>query len=511
MSARFGSRATAVLASPWVFRAFLVVNLVLPFCTHFYPTLDGPAHLYNAQLLKCYLLGDEAVRAWFELHPLPVPNWLDHALLAGLLTAFPGWMAEKALVLIYIATMALGFRRLLRTLAPGNEALALLVFPLIHGCLFNMGFFNFSLGVALWFFAVAEGVKWLEDQRNRRLFVLTALGTLLYFSNVLAFALAGFTLGCALLWNMQHAARGAWSQLLRQGVMVLLVLLPGLICFAWFSSGTDLPAADGTRPLTELLDWLWTARPLKWTRYAEEGRFALLFVVLLAALLVPLAFTRRQRARWSHVLLPPMLLVLTLYFVTPDTAHAGMMSDRYCYLFFIVFSALLATAVHMRWHTMLLACVAGLVQLALTAEQLLHTRLRLDVHATAMHNASRFLDDHATVQPVNLSSDWNEGHLSNYLGTDRPLFIMENYEARLGWFPLRWKNEELWPHCIGDRPSYGVQCRTDGGSLPDHVVVYGDLSRLTDDQRLLLDLTGHYALVHTDAAGPLAVFTLRQR
>lgn len=500
-----------MLASPWVFRAFLVVNLVLPFCTHFCPTLDGPAHLYNAQLLKCYLLGDEAVRAWFELHPLPVPNWLDHALLAGLLTVLPGWLAEKALVLIYIAGMALGFRRLVRTLAPGNEALALLVFPLIHGCLFNMGFFNFSLGVALWFFAVAEGLKWLEDQRNRRLFVLTALGTLLYFSNVLACALAGFTLGCAVLWNTRNSSSGRWSMLLKQMSALLLVFLPGLTCFAWFSSGTDLPAADGGRPFGELLDWLWTARPLKWTRYEEEGHIALLFAAVLAALLFSLVFARRERTRWSHVLLPPMLLVLTLYCVTPDTAHAGMMSDRYCYLFFVLFSAWLATAVRVRWYTVLLGCVAGLVQLALTAEQLLHTRLRLDVHATAMHNASRFLDDHATVQPVNLSSDWNEGHLSNYLGTDRPLFIMENYEARLGWFPLRWKNEELWPQCIGDRLSYGVQCRTDGGSWPDHVVVHGDLSRLKVDQRLLLDLAGHYALVHTDAAGPLAVFTLRKR
>lgn len=500
-----------MLASPWVFRAFLLVNMVLPFCTHFYPTLDGPAHLYNAQLLKCYLLGDEAVRAWFALHPLPVPNWLDHALLAGLLTVLPGWLAEKTLVLIYIAGMAIGFRRLMRTVAPGNEPLSLLVFPLIHGCLFNMGFFNFSTGVALWFFAVAEGLKWLEDQRTQRLFVLAALGTLLYFSNVLAFGLAGFTLGCALFWNMRNSSTGRWSMLLKQVSALLLVFLPGLVCFAWFSSGTDLPAADGTRPLTELIEWLWTARPLQWTRYEEEGQIALLFVAVLAALLVSLAFTRRERTQWSHVLLPPLLLLLTLYLLTPDTAHAGMMSDRYCYLFFIVFSAWLTTAVPVRRYSVLLACGAGLVQLALTTEQLLHTRMRLDVQATAMHNAPHFLDDHATVQPVNLSSDWNEGHLSNYLGTERPLFIMENYEARLGWFPLRWKDEERWTRCVGERPSYGVQCRTDGGSLPDHVVVHGDLSRAQEDQQLLSELSRHYRLVHVDAIGSLAVFTLREQ
>lgn len=498
-----------MLASPWVFRAFLMVNLALPFCTRFYPTLDGPAHLYNAQLLKCYLLGDEAVRAWFELHPLPVPNWLDHSLLAGLLTMLPGWLAEKVLVLLYIAGMAIGFKRMLRVMAPGKEGLALMVFPLIHGCLLNMGFFNFSLGVAIWFFAVAEGFRWLEDQRAHRLVVLTTLSILLYFSNVLAFALAGFTLGCGALWNVWK--QRSWSALLRTSLALLLVFLPGLCCFAWFSTGTTLPAADGSRPLAELIDWLWTVRPLKWTRYEEEGRIALLFALVLAALLVSLLFARRERSRWSHVLVVPMLLVLVLYFITPDTAHAGMMSDRYCYLFFILFTGWSATAVPVRWYSTLLACLAGLVQLALTAEQLLNTRSRLDEHAAAMHHASRFLDDHSTVQPVNLSADWNEGHLSNYLGTDRPLFIMENYEARLGWFPLRWKDEGLWPQCAGDQPSYGVQCRTDVGPLPDHVIVYGDLSRMKDDQQLLLDLAGHFALVHTDAAGPLAVFTLRQR
>lgn len=503
------SRAVAVLSRPWVFRAFLLVNLALPFCTHFYPTLDGPAHLYNAQLLKCYLLGDEVVRTWFELHPLPVPNWLDHGLFALLLTVLPAWLTEKVLVLLYIVGMAVGFRRLLRVLAPGNEALSLLIFPFIHGCLFNMGFFNFSLGVALWFFAVAEGLKWMEDRRSRRLVLLTGLAVLLYFSNVLAFALAGFTLGCAALWNAR--TERAWSVLVRTGLALLLVFLPGLICFAWFSAGTQFPVADGGRPFSELLSWLWTVRPLKWTRYEEEGRIALALAAVLGLLLVLLLFVRRESTRWSHLLLVPTVLVLVLFLVTPDTAHAGMMSDRYCYLYFIVFLAWLASTVPMRWYSALLACFAGLVQFMLSTDQLLNTRSRLDEHATTMHSASRFLADHATVQPVNLSGDWNDGHLSNYLGVDRPVFIMENYEARLGWFPLRWKDEGLWPQCVGERPSYGVQCRADGGPMPDHVVVYGDLSRMKDDQQLLSGLAQRYALVHVDAIGSVAVFTLRER
>jgi hypothetical protein len=47
------------------------------------------------------------------------------------------------------------------------------------------------------------------------------------------------------------------------------------------------------------------------------------------------------------------------------------------------------------------------------------------------------------VFPVNRSDDWLSRHYSNYLGVNKPLVILENYEAEMGYFPLRWNEEKL--------------------------------------------------------------------
>ncbi|MBL7986020.1 MAG: hypothetical protein JNM91_13530, partial [Flavobacteriales bacterium] len=69
-----GRRGKTLRAEP-IFFLLLALHLAFPFATHFFPTLDGPVHLHNARLLKELLLGNEAVRSTFSLHPLPVPNW----------------------------------------------------------------------------------------------------------------------------------------------------------------------------------------------------------------------------------------------------------------------------------------------------------------------------------------------------------------------------------------------------------------------------------------------------
>ena len=47
----------------------------------------------------------------------------------------------------------------------------------------------------------------------------------------------------------------------------------------------------------------------------------------------------------------------------------------------------------------------------------------------------------SVILPVNNNPYWYLSHFSNYLGVDKPMIILENYEADNAYFPLRWKPE----------------------------------------------------------------------
>lgn len=488
-----------------IFFLLLALHLAFPFATHFFPTLDGPAHLHNAQLLKELLLGNDVVRSTFSSHPLPVPNWLDHAFLAALLVVLPAWLAEKALVLLYIAGMALGFRRLLQVLAPERVMLAPIVFPLIHGCLFNMGFLNFSLGILILFWIVAHGVVYLGQPDRKHYLVLIALATAMYFANVLAFALAAFVLGCAAL---QHAHRlgGAVRDRIRTMVLLGTAFVPGLVCFALFQADVVFGAPDPPRPTQELIQWLLTARPLVWYDYEAEGAIARWFPILLGVLLLGRVLHRAPMTWRTFIFIPALLVLLVLYFTTPDSAQAGMMSDRYALLILLVFTIQAALIAAPRWPAIVVNVAAGTLSIALGYVQWTQGRGPLDQHSRDIHQLAVQVPDNSTVYPVNLSDNWLEAHLSNYLGVDKPLIILENYEARLGWFPLRWKSGWTPPPCLGANIPYGVRCTPEAVDRPAvgmYVLVYGDHQRLQDPSHgeLLRILERDFHRMHTSPDG----------
>ncbi len=57
--------------------------------------------------------------------------------------------------------------------------------------------------------------------------------------------------------------------------------------------------------------------------------------------------------------------------------------------------------------------------------------------------ASLKIEPFKTVLPINNSDYWLHNHISNYLGIDKPMIILENYEASLDHFPLKWNRNKI--------------------------------------------------------------------
>jgi hypothetical protein len=129
------------------------------------------------------------------------------------------------------------------------------------------------------------------------------------------------------------------------------------------------------------------------------------------------------------------------------------------------------------------------------------TLLELNANAKTINETASHMEDNSIVLPVNLSDNWLQGHFSNYLGTDKPLVILENYEVNVGWFPLQWNanapnilhgNLELvssieWPISHNKEPKQ-----------IDYIFLYGNCSKIEgeDWKKLKEIISANYNLFY---------------
>ena len=58
------------------------------------------------------------------------------------------------------------------------------------------------------------------------------------------------------------------------------------------------------------------------------------------------------------------------------------------------------------------------------------------------------------VLSLNYSPNWLHSHISGYIAGNKPLVILENYEAQLNWFPVKW-NLDFYQ--ISPLKEYGIE------------------------------------------------------
>ena len=113
--------------APWAAVAVLAVAL-LPALVALaalpgFITSDGPAHLYNAQIIAELLRGDSVYRDLYQVRSAPLPNWGQYLLLIGLLqTVAPRTADHLATVLTLVGFAASVFGSASRSTGTGASA-----------------------------------------------------------------------------------------------------------------------------------------------------------------------------------------------------------------------------------------------------------------------------------------------------------------------------------------------------------------------------------------------------
>ncbi len=178
-------------------------------------TQDSPAHVYNAEILARSFDRNSPYATSFAIRWQPIPNWVGHILLAGLVRLIPAWSADRVITsvtLVGFAASVFWLRLRIRDTGPaartgiGHWPAALLVTLLAMNITWLFGFTSFMLGACL--FPITLGFWWPRRDHLgiggiARLWLLLVLG---YFCHLVSLGLT--VLGLALLALTSPSAPG---------------------------------------------------------------------------------------------------------------------------------------------------------------------------------------------------------------------------------------------------------------------------------------------------------------
>ncbi|NDC40919.1 MAG: hypothetical protein EBZ77_05115 [Chitinophagia bacterium] len=447
---------------------YLMAGICLAACLFmvWYPayfvTGDGPCHLYNARMLHDLWFKKKDISfflTFYEQNRELNPNWASHMLLATLMTVFQPEVSEKILVSLYLLTMAGGLYVLLHRISGTTRTSywAISAFLLVFNhCLFK-GFYNFTLGVALAPWLLLAWLRVLANSNFRTLFTFFLLSAATFFTQLLPYVVAILACGLATCsWHLPLQGPGKGPELrafLKK--LITLALLSGPYAYLMFAFTGRMGGLHLT--LWPHLFRLWDLVTLRYLICLVPGeRFYLGLAALALYTLLGVAIWERIKAgakvhRWDGLWVA-LLLSLAIYTCFPEDfmGRAILISMR-MQLFVVIFALLCIGVWAPYFHQnaggfVLFFCFAGL------SLQRMPAMNSASVVASRVVAACQRIQPNSTVLPllatellhkegkVIASENYLFSHITDYVGTNQPVILLDNYEANTGYFPFNWRS-----------------------------------------------------------------------
>jgi hypothetical protein len=210
---------------------------------------------------------------------------------------------------------------------------------------------------------------------------------------------------------------------------------------------------------TEALYNLFIARPLITLRFETELDYAVTiscgFWILLLYNIV--AFVRNMRFDRNAALLVLSFIILLAYFFVPDQLGSGSFVSHRLLMFFYLFS-LLWVGTNAIPNLIKISAAFFFVMVSLVFLSYHYDEsAKLDADAKEYVSAGAGINAGTVVLPLGYSGNWLHTNLSNYISADKNIIMLDNYEAAMIHFPLKWK-KEMNPYTGMNFSSLDVPC-----------------------------------------------------
>jgi len=504
----------------WVYALLLAIGLLPIWIFKYVPSLDGPQHLYNANVIIQLLKGSDLFSEFFRINEVVVGYWTGHLALTFFDLFLPAWLAEKFFLSAYVLGVVFSFRYLVRGIYPEKQnLLVFLIFPFVFHSYFLMGYYAFSLAVIFFFWAFGYYIRHNDHFGGKEMVLFAGLVLGIFLSHALVFLFFGvsflvYFVGTSLFSLLTGEEEGRWKGILQHLWRVVISVLPAV--FFWgvylrtvMGINPTVTAADYSR--TELVKFLLRIRQLVGFHHEMESPayyvlFGLLVLLCLLALRQYIGRRNNGKGHWPEIFNPGhvwvfiSLMFLGAYFFAPDRISAGSLTHRFGLFFYLALLVFLATRPMPNWAQVLaLVVVFGGLGYARMIQGTFLAQLNRDI--SEIQEMSPYMEDGSTVYSLLSSNNWVHRHFQLYVADEKELVCLRNPQCA-GQFPVKW-NEHSLPECyLGDqwiKPDRAPDIRGQGHRKlqVDYITVfYQETFWEAEDQREWQQiLQDHYELV----------------
>jgi hypothetical protein len=504
-----------------LFAALLVSHLAVVWAFTVFPSQDGPAHLENANVIRRY--DDPAhvlFREYYVLSGKLEPNWAGHLALAALMRVADPRTAEKLLVSLCVLALPLAARYAMSAVRPGAFWPAIFVVPFTLSWFVHMGFYYFTLSLALFFVTVGYWLRHRDRLQARQMATLAALGLALHFTHLVSLIAA------AAVTTVLAVCRRSTALVVR----TIAAFVPALCLTALFFLERPWHSYPPAPPMEQLEKLSRLDPALVSFGEAEMRASAALFwaVAFVAAALLVRKLVRRSIGVHDGLLVAAAAMTAVYVFAPAGAANGGYISPRLAV--YPIFLVLVWCAAEGAPRLVRIAA-----QAAGTAVAVLLLLVRLPTYLEIARAYDEYLAAAAFVKPDTVLLPLRQGeprargeahsdrvdvflHAGGHIAAEKNVVQLVNYEAKTGHFPTEFRvHWDPYMH-LGD-PERNPPCvslatyRQRTGRGIDYVLLWQFPEAAGDPcLRLLLgQLRSDYDLVFSSEGGRARLYRQRLR
>ncbi len=476
-----------------LFTVLLILHLLPIWIFGYFPSQDGASHVYNALVLKEYNQHENfKMRDAWKLNIIIFPNWLSHISLAALLYVFPPVIAEKVFLTFAIGMIPVSFFYFLNAVHRGKQGrylFAWLGFPFAYNYLLYMGFYNFTLSVAFFFFSFGFWWKHKDYMEIKHLCILYVLLLLTYLSHIVSYGLVvlAMSIAAACIWGSETLVE-TWrihkrpgnvnvSDLFNQFKLTikpffyfLLYMIPiYFVLMEYYLQSIKRHQEGNHRGMEWISDYFWGVKSIAYFTDWNIPINHFLLVILGSAILISIGYRiyRKQKIEKTDAFLA-IAIVFTYMFIKAPWGYGpgGWINDRIHLYILLMLAPWLIIDMHkyLRHTLTTLLVIFTLAHCVLTAFH--HGQISGEI--AELVSGAKMIKPHSTF--THRSAGWHKSeHLyGHYDKTEKKIVMrndikyvkpflhstafygvyaddvvhMANYEANYYYFPVNRNNQD---------------------------------------------------------------------
>ena len=504
----------------------------------YYLTGDGPCHLYNAKVLHDIWGGHDAsfYQRFYDVIYAPNPNWLSSIIMGWFMYFANAVVAEKLFLTIYALVLASGFYKVIKQVSGSSSYIITIVFLFVFHHTLAKGFYNFSLGTALYFWMVWSWLRFIAQRNTINTLLFFVFTGLTFFSQLLPFAFGAITCFSLLISHIATSTpskRPRAFEFIRATAEFGVLMAPYIALMLWFTDkqgGAAIELKHHFYRMVELVQYKYGI-----VASAREELFAAISGFTIVTMFIVALVMRVRQKEWVNkydgfIYSFAILLIIYLFF-PEDFMHRAILITMRTQLF------LLAIAGTVVAYTLpqKIKNAGGLVMMCcFIALSFIRFGVMNDAaDAVKDYNSvAPYIKPYSVVLPLDLAPEgvnprantianrnYPFTHALHYTGCSKPLILLDNYEANTGYFPLLWQYKmNPYAHLSTGNGIEGLPPSADidhyvatSGTPINYIVVWGYVSKFAGDpgfDGLQQCIGQHYHRIYTSASGRTTLFEL---